>query len=112
MTPEGLVKKEICDYLKSRGVYFWVNQAGKIPGRKLLKTGISDLLGVMSNGRILAIEIKSAKGKTTPEQIQFINDITQRKGLAFVAYSVSDVEEQLRGHFEGDLVTADVKSSI
>lgn len=101
MTPEGLIKKEICDYLKSAGVHFWIQQAGKIPGRinrsKHLRNGISDLLGVMEDGRILAIEVKSEKGKATPEQIDFINEITRRKGVAGICRSVQDVKILLGG---------------
>ena len=50
MTPEGEIKKAICEYLLARGVFFWVQQAGKIPGRinrsKFLRNGVADILGI------------------------------------------------------------------
>lgn len=94
MTPEGQIKKDILNYLQMRGVFCWVNQAGMIPGRKLLKVGISDILGCY-NGRLLAIEVKAGKAKPTPPQLEFIDDVNQSGGLAFVARCVADVVEKL-----------------
>lgn len=94
MTPEGKIKREIQDYLEARHIFHWVNQAGKIPGRKLLKTGISDILGCF-NGRLLAIEVKSESGRATKEQGQFIADVLFSGGIAFIARSLEDVRKEL-----------------
>jgi hypothetical protein len=93
-TPEGLIKGAIVDWLRARKIFCWVNQAGKIPGRKLAKTGVTDILGIY-NGRMLAIEVKAPTGKLTDEQAQFIWDVKSNGGLAFVARSVEDVEKAL-----------------
>lgn len=93
-TPEGLIKRQILDYLEIRRVFHWVNQAGKIPGRRLLKVGISDILGIY-NGKPLAIEVKSEKGKLTDEQQQFQQEFRENGGIAFVAKSIEDVERNL-----------------
>jgi hypothetical protein len=92
-TPEGIVKKQILDYLKARGIFHWVNQAGRIPGRKLLKTGIADILGVF-RGRMLAIEVKAPGEKPSDKQEEFIADVNRHGGIAFVAKSVDDVEHE------------------
>jgi hypothetical protein len=44
-------------------------------------------------GRLLAIEVKSAEGKPTPEQTAFLAAVVKAGGLAFVARSVKDVQE-------------------
>lgn len=94
MTPEGKIKAEISDYLRARGIFFWTNQAGKVPGRRLARTGISDLLGIYK-GKFLAIEVKSEKGKATDEQLRFLCDVVEEGGIGFVAYSIEDVEAAL-----------------
>ena len=45
----------------------------------------------MPDGRFLAIEVKAAKGKVSPHQQQFLDEITARGGMAFVARRVVDV---------------------
>lgn len=94
MTPEGLIKREIQDYLEARNIFHWVNQAGRIPGRTLSKTGVSDLLGCFE-GKLLAIEVKSEKGKLSDEQNQFLLDVKFHGGIGFMARSVEDVRKQL-----------------
>lgn len=94
MTPEGKIKKEICEWLYAQGVFFWVQQAGKIPGRinrsKFLRNGVSDILGIYA-GRMLAIEVKTSKGKVSDEQFEFLNSVKREGGVAFVARCLEDV---------------------
>lgn len=94
-TPEGAIKALICQYLKSNNIFHWVNQAGKIPGRKLIKTGVTDILGCY-RGKMLAIEVKAPSGKLTDEQAEFIYAVRSNGGIAFVARSVEDVKENLK----------------
>ena len=65
--------------------------------------GVSDILGVIGSpvigadntvglGRLLAIEVKSSKGKATPDQASFLLQVNNRGGLGFIARSVEDVE--------------------
>jgi hypothetical protein len=54
-------------------------------------------LGVLKGGRILAIEVKAPKGKVSPRQQQFLDTINEAGGLAFVAHSIEEVEQQLNG---------------
>lgn len=90
MTPEGMLKKQICQYLEARKIFFWVNQAGKIPGRRLLKTGISDILGIYK-GRPLALEVKAAKGRVSEEQKMFLEEWTAHGGIGGIVRSLEDV---------------------
>lgn len=100
-TPEGQIKRQILDWLKIKRIFHWTNQAGKIPGRKLLKVGIADILGCY-NGRLLAIEVKAENGKLTDEQTKFIYDVKSNGGIAFVARSIEDVEHGLNGYLLGN----------
>ena len=52
--------------------------------------GVSDILGI-HNGKMLCIEVKSAKGRLRPEQREFLDKMTSLGALAFVARSWSDV---------------------
>jgi hypothetical protein len=47
-------------------------------------------------GRVLAIEVKSATGRASPEQIAFIDKVNSFGGLGFIARSVEDVQAALR----------------
>jgi penicillin-binding protein-related factor A (putative recombinase) len=98
MTPEGLIKKDICDYLRARGVFFWMQQAGKIPGRKNSsknsRNGVSDILGSYK-GRLMAIEVKTKTGRVSTEQTEFLELVNRTGGIGFVARSVEDVQKGL-----------------
>lgn len=98
MTPEGAIKHGICQWLWAKGIFFWVQSAGRIPGRKAnsryQRNGIADILGCY-RGRMLAIEVKAPKGKTTAEQDEFLAAVNGFGGIAFVARSIADVEREL-----------------
>lgn len=84
----------------------WRNNSGAVtipakPGqrRRFVRYGMAgsaDILGVLSDGRFLAIEVKTPKGKLTFLQKEFIDKINQSGGLAFVARSVDEVESRLK----------------
>lgn len=105
MTPEGRIKNLICSWLKIHGYFFWINDSVGIydPIRKTFRSnkspyrikGVSDILGIMKGGRLLAIEVKTPVGRLTPEQDKFLKLITAAGGLAFVARSLDDVEKFL-----------------
>jgi hypothetical protein len=75
---------------KEKGIY-------RKPSKFTLK-GTSDILGVLPDGRILACEVKSATGRVSREQQAFINKINESGGVAFVARSLDDVIENLKGY--------------
>lgn len=95
MTPEGDLKKQILDWLSAKQIFHWVNQAGRIPGRRLIKVGIADILGILKGGRFFAIEVKAKTGKLSDEQAEFIFAVRTAGGIAFVARSLDDVIQQL-----------------
>ena len=101
-TPEGLVQAAILSYLDLKGIFhFRINNTGIWhPTRKIffkprhLTPGVSDILGIYKQ-RFLAIEVKSSKGKVSPEQTKFLEEVIANGGIGFVARSVQDVIDGL-----------------
>lgn len=80
----------------------WIyrNNTGKalINGRMVefgLGKGSSDIIGQLRDGRFLAIEVKTEKGKTTKEQLLFIERVKMWGGVAFIARHPDDVDKEL-----------------
>lgn len=102
--PEAIIENQILEWLELNKIIAWKNHSVAIfdpvkkSFRKLSKwvrPGVSDILGILSDGRFLAIEVKSKTGKTSGVQSDFLSDITSSGGVAFVARSVEDVESRL-----------------
>lgn len=97
---ESEIQKQILDYLRWCKVYAWRNNSRsvKVGGRLIHfgKVGSADILGILKpTGRLLAIEVKKAGGKVSPEQQAFLDAITDAGGLSIIAYSVDDVRRIL-----------------
>src|SRR5258708_21064013 len=75
---------------------------GVHPLRMNYKRGISDLIGQMKDGRFLACEVKREGAQLMDHQRNFLNEVRQHGGVAFVARNVQDVEEALNGFEAGD----------
>ncbi len=97
---ETQLVRQILDYLALRKIFaFRVNtmgvptwRNGKIDGfRPAPTTGVSDILGVMPNGRFLAIEAKVGSNKPSPNQEQFLANVRKSKGIALVVYDLDGV---------------------
>lgn len=102
---EKILQNSILMYLNLSGIFCWQTDSTGLydPIKKTFRSrgkfkikGVSDILGILPDGRFLAIEVKYGKNKTTPEQKDFINKIIDRNGIAFVAYSLEDVIGVLR----------------
>lgn len=102
---EKLIENHILRWLSLNGIFAWKNQSVGIfdPVKKIYRKsnnpyhikGVSDIIGILSDGRFLAIEVKSKTGKPSPEQINFIKQINDSGGKAFIARSLEDVQEEL-----------------
>ncbi len=66
---------------------------------RAVKTGLckgsSDLIGWTKKGRFLAIEVKTKKGKTKENQINFINEVNKSGGVGFIARSPEEAVNKL-----------------
>ncbi len=57
--------------------------------------GCPDVLGQLTDGRLLGVEVKAAKGKLRPEQTIFLERIRCAGGVAFMARDCRDVFRKL-----------------
>ena len=63
--------------------------------------GSSDIIGIhRGSGRLIAIEVKTAKGRATQEQLAFIDAINRAGGIAGIARSPEDALALLPGDKE------------
>lgn len=114
MTPEGLVQNAICAFLDTRtDLFFWVSktQGTFDPTRKTFRRmgkwnrkGVPDITAVLDDGRMLLIEVKSAKGRVSPEQKAFHEKARIMGALVIVARSVDDVKKGLNAGMCGEII--------
>jgi hypothetical protein len=104
MQPEQAIQRAILELLRWRGIFCWKNNNSGIyvkarntyiPSHAV---GVSDILGVLPDGRILCVEVKTATGRLSEPQKLFLDSINERGGLAFVARSIEDVEKALHDY--------------
>ena len=86
---EKEITHSIRSLLKQFGIFHFKHFGG-LGAQK----GVSDLLGCYQ-GRFMALEVKTAAGKASPEQIKFIEDVNKNGGIAGVVRSIDDVVELL-----------------
>lgn len=100
---ESEIQKAILDLLRMKykifcwksnnvGVYIKAKNAYMPAGIK----GVSDIIGLLDNGRFLAVEIKKPKCHPTKYQKEFLAKVNKKGGLGFVARSIDDVEKELQ----------------
>ncbi len=58
--------------------------------------GVSDIIGVLDDGRFLAVEVKTEVGVLRPDQKVFLDAVRERGGLAIVVRSVADLDRALK----------------
>ncbi len=108
MTPEGRLMREIMLAVSSAGARVirvnagkgWVGPSVRHPNGDVtvkraqpfhgVPEGVSDLIGWTRDGRFLAIEVKTERGRVTPEQAAFVARVTSAGGVAGVCRSVSE----------------------
>ncbi len=93
--PESQLQREIKEYLQWNGWFVYKNHQSLGSYR-----GLFDLTAI-KNGRVVWIEVKKPKGKVSPLQQQFLEDIKQHGGECFVAKGINDVEAYLMAETEG-----------
>jgi hypothetical protein len=92
---------EVMKALKAHPAVAWaerMNSGAVHVGARFVKFGFrgcSDILGQLSDGRLLAVEVKSPKGQLMPQQAIFLERVRRADGVAFVAHDVRDVMREL-----------------
>jgi hypothetical protein len=89
MSATNELTRAILFYLAHRGAFVWRNSTGafrKDDGRlyRFGMVGSSDILGILGDGRMCAIEVKTGRDKLRPAQEQFLDEIRCRGGIALV----------------------------
>jgi hypothetical protein len=103
--PENMVKNACLQYLNVLGIMAWSNNTGAVKYRngagadRFLRFGYkgsADIIGCMPDGRFLAVECKTEKGRVSESQREFLAGIKKSGGVAVVARCVEDVAEVLQ----------------
>lgn len=87
----GYLKLRGCIAIRNNsGVIFLSNGDGTQRAVRAGMQGASDIIGCLPNGKFLAVECKSKKGRLTESQAQFLESVRVRGGVALV---IRDLEE-------------------
>lgn len=98
---EAAALVEVLHALRGNHAVAWVERqntgAAKVGGRfiRFGWRGCSDLLGMLKDGRLLAVEVKAPGGRVRPEQAEFLSLVRRFGGVAFVARDCRDVSREL-----------------
>ena len=94
---EAAALREVAQALRVHPLVAWVERqntgVARVGGRfiKFGWPGCSDLVGMMRDGRFMAVEVKTPKGRLRPEQVVFLDRVRAGGGVAFVARDLRDV---------------------
>lgn len=99
---ESDVQKQILEYLAWKHIFVWRQNSGatvyedKNGNQRFVRyasiNGISDIMGILPDGRLLAIEVKRVGKKPSDDQKKFLAAIKKNNGVAILAYSLDDVK--------------------
>lgn len=83
------VQKSIQEYIRNIGGYCF-----KVHGSIYMRAGIPDIICCVK-GQFVGIEVKDGDNKASALQEAHIRQIKKAGGLAFVAYNINDVKDEL-----------------
>lgn len=104
--PESVVLNSCLGLLNLMGIFAWRNNTGayKAKSNRTLKErvvyygkkGSADIIGILPDGRFLAVECKRESGKASPDQLLFLSNIKANKGVACIVHSCDELMEVLK----------------
>lgn len=102
---ESTIQKQIMLALSDAGCLIWRNNSGAYTDQRsgsFVRYGVgqpggSDLIGITAAGRFLAVEVKTPKGRPTKQQLQFIEAVRSKGGIAGICRSPEDALQLIRG---------------
>lgn len=102
------IMNAIIEYLLWKKVYVWRSNNAPIFDitRKVFRAmpkhalkGVADILGVLPDGKFLAIEVKADESKKLSDaQKEFLSNILTKGGVAFIATGLPDIEKYLSNY--------------
>ena len=105
--PEAAALVEILKTLRAHSLVAWcerMNSGAAMMGGRFVRfgwTGCPDVLGQLTDGRLLGVEVKAEHGKLRPEQTIFLERIRAAGGVAFMARDCRDVLRELQQSMNG-----------
>lgn len=96
---ENEVLKESLAVLKKHNIFCWRQNTGAFKTQnggffRSSMAGVSDILGILPDGRFLAVECKREKGGVLSEkQKEFLENIDKNKGVAIVCSNAENLEK-------------------
>ena len=106
--PEAAALVEVLLALNSHSAIAWchrMNSGAARIGNRFVRfgwPGCPDVLGQLTDGRLLGVEVKSRHGRLRPEQSIFLERIRCANGVAFVARNCLDVLRALKLEIQND----------
>lgn len=97
---ETLIVAQCLEWLALHRIFAWRNNTGsyKTPEGRFIRyghVGSADILGILPDGRFLAVEAKTATGTQSKAQRVFQEMVTRNGGVYILARSVADLEGAL-----------------
>ena len=103
MTPEGDLVRSCLEYLAAKKILaFRVNTMGVFdPSKGIYRKftgmkGVSDILGILPDGKFLSLECKIKPRKPTEEQELFMEKVTENGGYALLVYSIDELDADIK----------------
>ena len=98
-TPEGAVLRDCLALLRMMGIWHWRNNTGAVstPSGGFIRFGAKGSADILAlrNGRFIAIECKSPKGKPTPEQSAWGQSVKANGGYWWCVSSAAELAAAL-----------------
>ena len=106
-TPEGTIQLAVMKYLKSEGVFSWRNnnqgsydrKRGIYVSNPYIMRGVPDIIAVIpaenNIGQFVGFEVKTPKGRQSPDQKLYEKRLTKHGGRYFIVRSVADAKQAL-----------------
>lgn len=98
MGKETEIQREVMGYLHSVGFLVWRNhmQGVRINGRRIRNPNVGQPdIWAVKNGRLLGVEVKTATGRLSDEQVAWIGVAQKYSVPIIVAHSVGELRETL-----------------
>jgi hypothetical protein len=111
ISEQALVRQAVA-YLTLNGCYVWRENVGAMRIRdrfvRFGHKGVSDVLGVSPDGRMIAVELKIRHNAPTMFQVDFLKAINDRGGIGILAYSLEELIEKYRVKMSGVKLSASI----
>lgn len=100
MSGESVIVAQCLEWLALHRIFAWRNNTGsyKTPEGRFIRyghVGSADILGILPDGRFLAVECKTPEGRQRKQQKVFQSMIERNGGVYVIARSTADLEGAL-----------------